>query len=69
MYYRDASCAILVYDITDRESFERVQAWVKELKRLGREDVVLVLAGNKADLERTRVISQVEGDKYFLLET
>lgn len=47
MYYRGAQAAIVVYDVTSAESFERAQAWVKELQRQGSPNVVVGLAGNK----------------------
>ena len=36
IYYRDAQAALLVYDITDVDSFKRVQTWVQELKQMVR---------------------------------
>lgn len=56
--------AILVYDITDRDSFDRVQNWVKELRKMLGEGIVLVIAGNKCDLERQRVVSLEEAEAY-----
>ena len=46
------SGAILVYDITDEDSFQKVKVWVKELRRMVGPDICLIIAGNKADLER-----------------
>ena len=64
IYYRDANAALLVYDITSQDSFDRVQNWVKELHGFLGTDVVLAIAGNKIDLERKRVISIEQGEKY-----
>eukprot|EP00727_Mastigamoeba_balamuthi_P004579 m51a1_g14119 putative ras-related protein rab-21-like (202) ;mRNA; r:176714-177758 len=64
IYYRDANGALLVYDITDRSSFERVQNWVKELRKMLGDDIALVLVGNKADLERQRVVPAAEAEAY-----
>jgi len=64
IYYRDANGALLVYDITDRESFLKVQNWVKELRKMLGKEVVLAIAGNKSDLERNRVVSVEEAEKY-----
>jgi len=58
IYYRDSNGAVLVYDITDEDSFQKVQSWVKELKKMLGEDISLVIAGNKTDLEKKRVISE-----------
>ena len=52
IYYRDAHGAVLVYDITDEDSFQKVKVWVKELRRMVGTDICLIIAGNKVDLER-----------------
>ena len=54
MYYRGAAAAIVVYDITNKESFNGPKSWVKELQRRGDPNVVIALAGNKADLQNKR---------------
>ena len=50
MYYRGAAAAVVVYDVTSRDSFARAQAWVRELQRQASPGLVIALAGNKADL-------------------
>lgn len=60
IYYRDASGALLVYDITDAESFNKVKNWVKELKKIVGNDIVIVIAGNKIDLEKNRNVVERE---------
>eukprot|EP01135_Chromosphaera_perkinsii_P002122 Nk52_evm56s217 gene=Nk52_evmTU56s217 len=50
IYYRDSNGAILVYDVTDRDSYSRVQKWVKELRTMLGDNVVLKIVGNKIDL-------------------
>ena len=51
MYYRGANAAVVAYDVTNYNSFERAQEWVKELCReCENPDLVVVLAGNKMDL-------------------
>ena len=50
IYYRDSHGAVLVYDITDRDSFTKVRHWVKELRKIVGQAIVLVIAGNKADM-------------------
>jgi len=52
MYYRGAAAAILVFDLSQAYTFETMQSWVEELKDKGPPDIVLVVCGNKADLER-----------------
>jgi Ras-related protein Rab-21 len=56
IYYRGAHGAIIVYDITDSASFDRVKGWVKELRlAMGPTDISIVIAGNKTDLEKEKV--------------
>jgi small GTP-binding protein len=56
MYYRGASAAVIVYDITHADSFVKAKNWVKELQRQGSPNMVMVLAGNKADLVDNRQV-------------
>ena len=49
VYYRDAVGAILVYDITDRDSFDKVRTWVEELRLYLSKDTPIAIAGNKCD--------------------
>lgn len=64
IYYRDAAGALLVYDITDRQSFEKVQNWVKELKKIVGNDIVIVIAGNKIDMEKNRHVNNSDAERY-----
>lgn len=64
IYYRDSHGALLVYDITDRHSFERVKKWVEELLQMLGDTVTLFVVGNKVDLESSRVISVEEAASY-----
>ncbi|KAJ8601612.1 hypothetical protein CTAYLR_009771 [Chrysophaeum taylorii] len=64
MYYRGAAAAIVVYDITNKESFNGAKSWVKELQRRGDPNVVIALAGNKADLHTKRRVEYEEAQKY-----
>lgn len=56
MYYRGAAVAIVVYDITRKSSFTTLQMWIKELRQLGPEDIVIVIAANKCDLDDQREV-------------
>lgn len=75
MYYRGAAAAIIVFDITSLDSFERAKKWVQELQKQGNPNLVMALAGNKADLEEKRkVTSEVarvyaEENGLFFMET
>jgi Ras-related protein Rab-21 len=64
IYYRDANGALLVYDITDRDSFTKVRNWVKELRKIVGQDIVLCIAGNKIDLEKKRQVDNAEAESY-----
>ncbi|KAF6039392.1 hypothetical protein EB796_002298 [Bugula neritina] len=57
MYYRKASIAILVYDITDLESFKGLKKWVMELIQNVDRPISMVLFGNKCDLTEKREVS------------
>ena len=56
MYYRNAAAAIIVYDITNEATFDVLQEWITELHRLGPQNIVLAIAGNKSDLEDKREV-------------
>merc|ERR1711934_1095804 len=64
MYYRGAQAAIVVYDITNTDTFARAKNWVKELQRQARPDIVIALAGNKSDLGQKRVVEYEEAAAY-----
>mmetsp|Transcript_18428 Transcript_18428/g.52909 ORF Transcript_18428/g.52909 Transcript_18428/m.52909 type:complete len:196 (-) Transcript_18428:203-790(-) len=64
MYYRGAAAAVVVYDITNADSFTGAKSWVKELQRRGDPNVVIALAGNKADNEANRAVDAEEARAY-----
>lgn len=64
LYYRDANGALLVYDITDSHSFQRVRDWVKELRKVVGPGIAIALAGNKCDLESKRHVPADEALAY-----
>ena len=62
LFLSKTDCVILVYDITNRESFENIyRVWIEEVKNYCRKDVVMVLVGNKCEQEDKRVVSYKEG--------
>lgn len=63
-YYRGAHGVILVYDITDRQSFKDLENWLLETEKHASEDIVKILVGNKSDLESSRVVTYAEGKTY-----
>mmetsp|Transcript_5595 Transcript_5595/g.18953 ORF Transcript_5595/g.18953 Transcript_5595/m.18953 type:complete len:182 (+) Transcript_5595:472-1017(+) len=64
MYYRGAAAAVVVYDITSADSYERAKSWVSELQRQGNPNLVIALAGNKADLSSNRVVEADDAQAY-----
>ncbi|EAX87364.1 small GTP-binding protein, putative [Trichomonas vaginalis G3] len=67
MYYRDARVAIVVFDITDANSFSKAKQWINELKSSRGDSISLVLVGNKSDLEFIRVVQMSEAKQYAKL--
>ena len=57
MYYKDAEGAIVVFDLGDIETFDRAKNWVKELKEFMSGHIPIIIAGNKADLQK-RVVEE-----------
>ena len=67
-YYRGAHVVIVVYDVTDIESFSNVESWLEEAHTQAiRKGAVFVLVGNKTDLDEERAVSRDQGE--FLAQT
>ncbi|XP_068139731.1 ras-related protein Rab-21 isoform X2 [Drosophila tropicalis] len=64
IYYRGSDGALLVYDITDQDSFQKVKSWVRELKQMLGSDITLIIVGNKTDLEDQRAIDYESAMQY-----
>ena len=63
-FYRNSSLAIMVYAINNRDSFEHIDNWLKEIKINNNPDAKIFLIGNKQDLEEERKISYEEGKNF-----
>lgn len=63
-YYRAAVGAILVYDISNRSSFDNLSTWIAEIQSNTPENTSIMLLGNKVDLKKERVVSFDEGFDY-----
>ncbi|XP_038880228.1 LOW QUALITY PROTEIN: ras-related protein RABA6a-like [Benincasa hispida] len=74
-YYRGALGALLVYDITRVATFDNVKKWLGELRELGNSDMVIILVGNKCDLDQYREVEEEEArglaelEDLFFMET
>ena len=62
-YYRNAHAVIIVYDITNRSTFEKAKIWIKEVDNYVDKSVLTVLVGNKTDLYLTRQVQYYEAHK------
>lgn len=62
-FYRRANCALLVFDVTNKESFTNCDFWIREIKMNSKEDVVIYLVGNKFDMDQSEV-NQWEAIEY-----
>lgn len=63
-YYRGAAGALLVYDITRRETFDHLLVWLEDARQHSSQNMVIILCGNKADLEHKRAVSRKEGERF-----
>uniref|UniRef100_A0A1J3FN24 Ras-related protein RABA4a n=1 Tax=Noccaea caerulescens TaxID=107243 RepID=A0A1J3FN24_NOCCA len=74
-YYRGAVGAMLVYDVTRHQTFEHIPRWLEELRGHADKNIVIILVGNKSDLEDQRAISMEDAKEFaekeglFFLET
>jgi Ras-related protein Rab-5C len=68
MYYRNASCAVVVFDLTSESSFNRAKDWVKQLALSNNPDIVIALAGNKSDIPTSQRQVKAEEIKQFALD-
>jgi Ras-related protein Rab-2A len=64
IYYRGAVGALLVYDITRRDTYIHLIKWLSELKENAPKDITIILIGNKNDLENERQVSYEEGESF-----
>jgi len=63
-YYRGAAGALLVYDITRRDTFQHLSRWLEEARQHSQSNMVIMLIGNKNDLEHRRAVSTEEGKAF-----
>ena len=63
-YYRGAHGILLIYDVTEKDSFKNLSNWLIEIEKNANKNVLKVLIGNKTDLEEKRVISYNQGKEF-----
>ena len=61
-YYNGSSGVFIFYDITDKNSFNCIDIWFKELKSKCKKDAIIIIIGNKSDLEEKRQVTKEEGE-------
>ena len=70
-YYKNSVCALVVYDISNKESFNNISSWVEDCKNQSPKTIFMVLVGNKCDLDDKREVTKEEGqelaEKYGML--
>ena len=60
---KSADGIFLMYDITNRKTFEEMDGWIKSIKESKESDFPIILIGNKCDLEKERIVKKKEGEK------
>ena len=63
-YYRGAHGILLIYDVTDKDSFKNLSNWIIEIEKNSSKQVLKVLIGNKTDLEDKRVVTYNQGKEF-----
>ena len=63
-YFRGGNGLLLIYDITNKDSFKNLESWLIEIEKNASENILKILIGNKSDLEEDREISKEEGQAF-----
>ena len=63
-YYRGATGALLVYDVTRKDTFNNLQSWLRDAKENANTNMTIMLIGNKCDLESKREVTREEGEQF-----
>ena len=64
LYYKGKNGILVVYDITNRQSFDDINFWLNEIKEKANKNTIILLVGNKCDLEDERKVSFQEGKDF-----
>lgn len=62
--FREATLAIVVYEIDKKESYQNIENWINHLKNKAKPDIIIFIVGNKNDLEKLREIKKEEAIEY-----
>ncbi|XP_069157568.1 ras-related protein Rab-8A isoform X2 [Procambarus clarkii] len=62
-YYRDAHALLLLYDVMNKNSYDNTRAWLAEVHEYAQDDVVIMLIGNKCDVNGERVVRREDGER------
>ena len=62
-YYKGANGIILIYDITNSETYDNVENWISQIKEESSPNVIIYIVGNKIDMENERKVTTEEGKK------
>ena len=65
-YYKSAHAIIILYDITQKTSFDHIKNWITEIDKFGKQGVLKVIVGNKLDLENNRKIKKEDAENLAL---
>lgn len=63
-YYRGAAGALLVYDVTRRDTFHHLTSWLEDARRHSNSTMTIMLVGNKSDMDTRRAVTYEEGEKF-----
>ncbi|KAK3413110.1 hypothetical protein EUGRSUZ_I01720 [Eucalyptus grandis] len=63
-YYRGAAGALLVYDITRRDTFNHLASWLEDARQHANPNMTIMLIGNKSDLSHRRAVTKEEGEQF-----
>ena len=66
-FYKDAHGALIIYDITQKVTFEKIESWYNDIKNIAPPDVIIFLIGNKIDMNQKREVEYNNG-KNFAIE-
>ncbi len=63
-YYKNSVCALIVYDISSKESFNNISKWMSDCKNQSPKNILMILIGNKMDLIEKREVTYEEGKEF-----